>query len=510
MMNRKLYGILVALYITLITFPYIFAWCQVGEGKEFAGFLANYMDGQSYIAKMMLGWRGEWKFTPLYSAETGEGAFLFTFYLFLGHVSRILSIRPIYVFHAARVLSAIFLIFTIRLLVQLIFRDQPRSELLAFILVTFGSGLGWAVNGILPLTSDFWVAEAYPFLSSFQNPHFPLGLGIMVRLLINEFSASRRVGEWFVNGLWGFLLAVILPFGVIVLASVYGVIFALDFIRNKKFSFRPIHTGIILGVFVVLYQYVATLLDPVLSGWNAQNITKSPGILDLLISFSPMLPIAIYGIWRCWKKSKPFSHEHSIFIIWLLVSLVLVIIPFPLQRRFLLGFHIPCVILGVIGLRELLTEKKFNIATPVLILIMIPTNLLLLSGAIYAGFTQEPALYISINERLAMDWINRNTPEGSVIFSSPEMGVFIPAYTGRKVVYGHLFETIDAESKKEWIIHTLQSKPLILDKGHPFWKDVDYIFWGAREEAYGGAPPDDMNPVFSNNEITIFLAAVKP
>ena len=53
-------------------------------------------------------------------------------------------------------------------------------------------------------------------------------------------------------------------------------------------------------------------------------------------------------------------------------------------------------------------------------------------------------------------------------------------------------------------------KPLILDKGHPFWKDVDYIFWGAREEAYGGAPPDDMNPVFSNNEITIFLAAVKP
>ncbi|HPA34124.1 MAG TPA: hypothetical protein PLV24_11170, partial [Anaerolineaceae bacterium] len=33
MMNRKYYGILVALYITLITFPYIFAWCQVGEGR---------------------------------------------------------------------------------------------------------------------------------------------------------------------------------------------------------------------------------------------------------------------------------------------------------------------------------------------------------------------------------------------------------------------------------------------------------------------------------------------
>ncbi len=138
----------------------------------------------------------------------------------------------------------------------------------------------------------------------------------------------------------------------------------LDFIRNCKFSFRPIHTGIILGVFVVLYQYVATFLDPVLSGWNAQNITKSPGILDLLISFSPMLPIAIYGIWRCWKKSKPFSHEHSIFIIWLLVSLVLVIIPFPLQRRFCWALHTMCD-LGVIGLCELLTEKKFNIATPV-------------------------------------------------------------------------------------------------------------------------------------------------
>ena len=90
------------------------------------------------------------------------------------------------------------------------------------------------------------------------------------------------------------------------------------------------------------------------------------------------------------------------------------------------------------------------------------------------------------------------------------MGVFIPAYTGRKVVYGHLFETIDAESKKEWIIHTLQSKPLILDKGHPFWKDVDYIFWGAREEAYGGAPPGDANIVFSHNGITIFSTTSQP
>ena len=39
-----------------------------------------------------------------------------------------------------------------------------------------------------------------------------------------------------------------------------------------------------------------------------------------------------------------------------------------------------------------------------------------------------------------------------LILSSPEMGLFIPAQTGRRVLYGHPFETVNADAEKDLVL----------------------------------------------------------
>ena len=168
---------------------------------------------------MYQGWAGDWKFHLTYTAAenspgAGSGAYLFMFYLFLGHLARWLGLPLIVLFHMARLAGATAMIFSLAAFFQYIFAGQPPAVRLATWLAALGSGLGWLVflSGLLP--SDFWVAEAYPFLSAYANPHFPLGLA----LLLWMFILAQEVDPRWKNLIWlavlGLVESVVLPFGL--------------------------------------------------------------------------------------------------------------------------------------------------------------------------------------------------------------------------------------------------------------------------------------------------------
>ncbi len=60
-------------------------------------------------------------------------------------------------------------------------------------------------------------------------------------------------------------------------------------------------------------------------------------------------------------------------------------------------------------------------------------------------------LYLTRGEVQALDWIRQNTNPGDLFLASPETGLLIPAYTGRRVLYGHPFETVDAEIQRKTV-----------------------------------------------------------
>ncbi len=436
--------------IFLISLPYLYAFQQNTPDAEFGGFLINPLDGHSYLAKMQIGYRGDWLFDLPYSAQPAKGALLFFFYILLGHISRISGLSLIFIFHAARIVSAVVLVISIRRFFRAVF-DEPGDQARALALGLLGSGLGWiaALGGYF--TSDLWVAEAFPFLSAYTNPHFTLGLALMIRILT---PGARQ--SFLTSIVFGFLLAVIQPFGVVIAVLVRLVVAGMEVLesRNWRFSsfaeaglFPLLGLGLGGGVFL-LYQYFAIQADPILSVWNEQNVTPSPPLIDLLFSLSPALILAVIGCFKAWKDDRGRR-----MVVWAGLSLLLLIVPWNLQRRFIGGLYFPLAGLSIFGLKLLTENTGLKIKTGFLILLVLslPTNLIVILSGMNAAKNRDEMVFIDSQTLRLLDWIEAETAPDSVLLADRDAGLLIPSFTGRRVVYGHPFESIHAAEEIQFL-----------------------------------------------------------
>lgn len=457
MFEKRFPLLLSAIVIIMISAPYLYAVQMDSADSVFAGFLINPIDGHSYLAKMQQGFRGEWRFVLPYTAEAGNGAYLFLFYLGLGHLSRILSLPLLVVFHNFRILGAILLLGVLYKFNTKLFKEQ-RHQNLGFAICVLGSGLGWIAVFAGIFTSDFWVAEAFPFLAMYTNPHFSVGLALMILTLLPGRKPSAIV-----ELMLGLGLGIIQPFAVVIVLFVKVSRLVIDTLEDKTSVKRLLISPDLIQVFtfalgggmILIYQYWSILFDPVLSLWNAQNITVSPGFMDLMISLSPCLVLAGLGLKAAWKEEKGRN-----LVIWAAVSLVLVLIPWNLQRRFLTGIYVPVACLAVYGLIDLERTRRFSFRSGVIMLLVlaIPTNIIILASGIQAASRQDPKIYLDREIFEGLVWISENTDPDVLVLADENVGLFIPSVTGRKVIYGHPFETVNAETEKEFLRSFINEK----------------------------------------------------
>ena len=488
MKENRFYFIIALLLILAITAPYLYASQTGNSERVFSGFLMNYQDGNSYLSKMYQGWEGSWRFRLTYTPNSGNGVFgIYLFYLGLGHISRIFNISLLAVFHFARVVGALCLLLALARLWRSLFAD-PQHRKLAFAISALGSGLGWLALPFGEIPSDFWVAETYPFLSSYTNPHFAFGLALIILIIT---PTEKKHPLWIFAA--SLALAVMSPFGVVIALMVVGsdLLFRQDFrsLRNLG-SLIPQSWKIIAvflgGVPLVAYQYWLFHSDPFMMGWNAQNQTLTPPLWDVLLSLSPGIILALAGVRWAWEQKAA-----RILILWAGLGLILIFIPWSLQRRFMMGIYVPLAGLATLGLKSLGQKIKPSYRTLIIILFILalPTNLILIFSGIHAAQTQEPTICLTIDEIQAYNWIEANTPPNALILTGPETGLYIPAYTGRSVIYGHPYETVDAETSKATVtaffsgeMTPTQADTLLQTQG------VDYILIGPREQILVDSP----------------------
>lgn len=516
-MSTRWFILFSILFSILVLIPYVLAFAHNPGEAVFQGFLINPVDGNSYLAKMYQGWSGSWQFRLPYTAEPGDGAYLFLYYLFLGHLARWVGLPLILTYHLARWLGSLFMLWALlRFYASLGFKGNSLS--FAFILSAFGAGLGWLVFLSGKFTADFWIAEAYPFLSAYTNPHFPLGLGLMLYLL-SEFPVQTLPGKSagkvsrFVLALAALLLAVLSPFGVVIVLLVLGVRLAWrvilkaskhrglenpGFLRSGDFLDGEIQSDtqvtllvLVFGLPVLLYDWLITQAHPILAQWNAQNLTPSPPTWDVLISFSPVILLAVVGLV---SRIKSFSEKADTLAIWLVISLILMIFPWGLQRRFMTGLYVPAAGLAVIGI--LFLSQRFRLSQKllfiVLLLLSIQTPLIVILAGQHGVQKQDPALFLSAGETECLSWIEENTSPDALVLASPDMGLFIPAVTGRRVLYGHPFETAWAEQERDTVLSLIQQSAEF-ELPENAWdylrqRGVDYLLWGKRESQLGELP----------------------
>jgi hypothetical protein len=455
---------------------------------------------------MYQGWRGSWQFVLPFTVEQGKGAYLFLFYLALGHLARISGSGSQLIFHLFRIASASLMVFSLWFFFGRVFSSQ-RMRKIAFGLALFGSGMGWLASSFGVFSADFWVAEGYPFLSAYANPHFPLGLAIMLWILAPESPASPG-GNGIANRnrivyiISGFVLAIVMPFGVVIATVILTGLLLWEifsklrlsgdeskFINVLKSEFTHSETGqklsllLLGGSPVLVYQVWVTRSDPLLATWNSQNITISPPIWELLIAYAPIILVAVPGIYLLLKSGD--ESKTRILLVWTALGLLLIYVPWSLQRRFISGFMIPLSGLAAITLELIISRKKVVAigALVLLVLLMVSTNLMIVLGGYQAVNNKAESIFLSEYEYQGLKWLETNSEEDAVILASPEMGLFVPAYTGRRVWYGHPFETPLAEEMESHLQNLFSGG--YNDSTRRLLRNSDFLFYGSRERALG-------------------------
>lgn len=514
----------------LAALPFIWGWIATPPGQEFTGFLFNAHDGNTYLAKMEEGRRGQWVFHLAYTSEPGgNGAVTFTFYLLLGKLAGLLNLPDIIIFHAARLLCGLLLLVVSYGFITLLFKEQDRRRW-AFVLVCLSAGLGWLLAPLGALPPDFWVAEGYTFLSIFANPHFPLATALLILTVAwGMFGLEGRGWRYYA---WAavitFGLGFVHPFMLFTVAGVLG-IFWLRLAISRSPDWRGFFALIGVGLAGIpgpLLTYVGTQSDPLLKAWMQQNQTITLDPITTILGYGFLVPLAVVGVWWAERilprlvKADPQAEDGEqqlwrwrLITGWLAITIVLLALPVSFSRRFLEGIHLPLCCLAVAGWYEVIVpslarrwRKPLRRTLTVLMSLSSIGMVLLATSFIYLPHDDiyEPVRspYLSAGELGAFAWLRQNAQPDEVVLSGPLLSNALPGRAPVRVFYGHAMETLDPDKKsailKQFcdISTTNQTRYGIISS----W-GLKYLVYGWRERKLGDFDPATGGwPLVYNND----------
>jgi hypothetical protein len=496
--------------------PYLAAWALAPEGTRFTGLLFNPWDGNSYIAKIGQGFSGSWLFRLPYTPEPQSGAYIFLLHLALGHVSRLAGLPLILSYHLLRLAGGAVMLVGLYVLACRL-SDQVGERRLAFLLAAVGSGMGWLMAPLGVETADLWVQEAFPVYSLLANAHFPLTIGLMcwiaaAGIVIADPSASGGGGS---KPVWGAVIAisaialgVIQPFGLVPVFGGLGVMLAARAIRSRHISWPAVlwtAGAAVLALPYPLYMQWAIRTDPILAAWNSQNVTPSPPIWDWIVSYGLLLAMAVPGAIRAVRKR---ADAGWLLLGWVAVTFVGMYAPLALQRRLSLGLGASVGLLAGVGwwqvARERVGRRRRLLVQRMVVALSALTPAFLLLAASLAPMLDGSLFYLEDEEWAALLWLRENADADSVVLCAPETGMFVPAWAGQPVVYGHPFETVEAEEREAQVLSFYQGGMDPAEQAQFLAESrVAYVLFGPRERALGDARAPG-EPVFESDGACIY------
>jgi len=533
----------VALLVTSI--PYALGAALASDERVFGGFVYAVEDGYSYLAKMRQGAEGAWLFHIAYTPEPHPGALFFPFHLLLGKLAALLpggdgstglaaglTGRLVWAYHGARLLFGLGLLLTVyRFLAALTERVAVRR--LAWLMVTFGGGLGWLLValgqpdwlGSVPL--DFILPEGFTFLVLYAFPHIALARtlllwGILFLLkawragptsnIRSPAHASRftfhvsRITALGWAALTGFLwlwMGLVVPFYVVVAWVVMGVAWVALALRKRHTAWREaLAAGVIvlLSAPVVAYSAWVFATNPVYATWAAQNRILSSHPLHYLAAYGVLLLLAAFAVQDVW-------HDEGaawLALAWVAVVPLLVYLPFNLQRRLVEGVQVPLSLLAAWGMLNI-PKKAVVVGT---LAVLMPTGVLLVAGNCLALRGQPAPIYRDVGEVAALDWLSGQVEPDDVVLAAYETGNYLPARVGARVFVGHGPESVRASEKKALVARFFDAttdgawrRQLLAQYG------VDYVFWGPAERRLGDFDPGQaacLRQVYEAEEYAVF------
>jgi hypothetical protein len=488
--------------VVVSVLPYLAAYLATPADLVYTGFLLNAEDGYTYLAKVRQGWEGAWLHRLAFTPEPHQGEFVLTYYLFLGHVARWLSIPLVVMYHLARVVNGLLLLLTLYYAAAQFFEDVAQRRF-AFLITALGSGLGWLLAAFEGTPVDLSVAEGFIFYSLFINGHFALAIACMILLLVWSVTPwnARRI-DWrrlVALGLCTAVLSIVQPFCLVTVGLVLLLYATALWVRNHRLPWREIASGIVMGLVglpFALNLYFVFERNPIFAAWSAQNKTPSPPPWDYALGYGIVLLLALLGLWRAIRRRR---ESDLLLVAWMLVTPVLLYVPFSLQRRLTMGWIVPWGGLAAIGWDALPLRRRPRPGVVYAAVSLTPVFLVCMS--VWAALVRYELLFLTTGEWDALRWLSREAQQDVLVVASPEMGIHIPTWAGQRVYYGHPFETANADERRA------QVEAFYRRGERDLSPPPDYVFYGPRERAMheGNWQPDsDWSVAFRQGMVTIY------
>ncbi len=476
---------LTGLAIAVITaVPYVYAYAVQPHGQVFLGFFYLGDDANTYLAKMRQGWEGSWSWDNRYTTETSPAAYLFLFWIALGHLAAFLHLSLILVFHLARVAAAFALMAAAWAFMSHFIADRS-ARLFAFFFCAIGLGMGYVIQALgHPVifgnptdTLDWRMPELTAFYSVLALPHFAwsgvfAGAGVVLTLkAIQRGSLSLAV----LAGAAWLGQASIHPQMPILMGGATAVALVLR---------PPAPRGWLAAVIAfaipapyILYCYFAFIGNPEVQRWTFHSKNAlPPEAFSLFFALAPQLLLALTGLPAVLRRR---SREDLFLIAWLVLLAAILYLPNPagdLRRRFLDGLYLPLAVLGAIGMYETILPRLKSARAHALI----PFTYVAFS-AVGSAFlvlaplavATQPQYSVSQAEYDGLNWLG-DQPAGRVL-SMPGVGLYVPAYSPDTVFVGHYDETFDYVNKTQEALDLLTGKTDIV--AFDTANHIRYVIW---------------------------------
>lgn len=496
-----LYSIFLILLVVLLPFYGVlttpkgkfFTWAPFRQSLDYNAY-------QTWVTQFS---QGKFLAEILYTTERHPALFFHPLFFLAGQINLFLKIPLEIIFIIFSLLANFFLLITLYYFVSH-FLKSFSSRLISFIFISLGSGLGW-LSG--PTSADLFLFEitflrilCWPFIMS-------LGLAFLLWSLLFFIKSFKEKGQKkaFLAGFSAFLLVLIHPYDIVIF---YTLAFSYLIFFTKFWS----HLIKILIVFlfplpVIVYYFLVKYSHFV---WYQHSLAPmfSPPLLSYFLGLFNFILLALFSLKRVYKK------ELQILFLWSIVYFLLLYLPVTFQWKLSLGIFIPLGILAGSSLDNFyrFLNKKFPQISPGLLFLLIVlvfsslTNISVFEANIRTFRKGEYPYYLDREIKDGFEWLKENTLPEEVIFSSFEIGSFIPRYSSRKVFIGHWAQTIFAKEKNELVKNFFISK-INEEEVKSIFKthQIKYIFYSDFEKKIGQIDLSKFGQeVFKNNKVSIF------
>lgn len=530
-MNKRLFEYLVYVVIIVTSIgisilPDIQRIKQTPPQATFPLIHNHHNDYFSYLGYMRSGLDGDWLTTVRISAAHYQPQPIYTFFVALGHLSRILGISLPWMYFSARILFGALLLFSCVLFVRQVFTSSA-DRMTAVFFVAFSTGFwqmvhsqgAWTVHQFL----TFWTRFDPVMRTTFLPHHTAATMLIILSLiLLHKSIRTHRIKYAVLAGLLGFTAGITYHGAVTNTIGAFGVFFGIlgiGFIVNTLWGksvfpamlFSRQRFLSLVGPFV-LFGSISTLsllyiyyLSKTTWPWTISNnlaneFTFSLPISEYLLMLGPTMLLTIIGTQKLLTATSYLPLLLLGWAVFPFIGIYFLTSFFPKYGNMIFmeaASYIPLGILAVYGLQQIDTwTGKYGRAISLVIIVVLGLYFIpphadsveresgKFSAALYNFYIPDPVM-----EGFA--WLDKNTPKGATVLSGGLFGSIIPAFTHNYVVFGDDTKTYQMEKEHaDMLTFFSQSDPAkgreVLDR-----YNVAYVFY-----AFDTDPP---NPAYIAN-----------